>query len=87
MKQVDPLVAVDRMGFWGIEGPKGMRKDLVETISDAARRALGDPLTRRRMEDTRSIVIAVTPDDFEARIRSEYELYWHMVAKQKLTVE
>lgn len=63
-----------------------MRKDLIEKISDAARRALGDPLTRRRMEDTRSIVIAGTPDEFEARIRSEYELYWHVVAKQKLTV-
>ena len=78
---------VNRMGFFGIEGPKGMRKDLVEKISDAARRALGDPLTRRRVEDTGSIVIASTPDEFEAQIRSEYELYRNVVAKQKLSVE
>lgn len=78
---------VNRMGFFGIEGPKGMRKDLVEKISDAARRALGDPSTRRRVEDMGSIVIASTPDEFEAQILSEYELYRHVVAKQKLTVE
>jgi len=78
---------VNRMGFFGIEGPKGMRPELVDRISGAARRALADPQTRRRVEDTGSIVIAGTPQEFDAQIRSEYDLYRGVVARQKLTVE
>ncbi|NPC57908.1 tripartite tricarboxylate transporter substrate binding protein BugE [Caenimonas soli] len=76
---------MNRMGFFGIEGPRGMRKDVVDRISDAAGRALLDPATRKRIEATGSVVVSGTPEQFGEQIRTEYELYRQVVAKQKLS--
>lgn len=81
------LAPVNRMGFFGIEGPRGLPKEVVDTLSRATLKALAEPATRKRVEDTGSIVIANTPQQFEAQIRSEYELYREVVVKQKLTVD
>ena len=78
------LEPVNRMAYYGVLGPKGMPKDAVDKVSAAVRKALEDPGVRKRIEDTGSLVIGNTPEQFAAQIKAEYEVYKSVVAKQGL---
>ena len=81
------LEPVNRMAYYGIYGPKGVPKDIVDKISAGARKALEDPATKKRIEDTGSIIIANTPEQFAEQIKAEFEVYKGVVQKQKLALE
>ena len=81
------LEPVNRMAYYGIYGPKGVPKDIVDKISAGARKALEDPATKKRIEDTGSIIIANTPEQFAEQIKAEFAVYKEVVVKQKLTLE
>ena len=81
------LEPVNRPAYYGIHGPKGMAKELVDKIHDAVKKTLDDPAVKKRVEDTGSIVIANTPAQFAAQIAAEFEVYKKVVAAQKLTLE
>jgi tripartite-type tricarboxylate transporter receptor subunit TctC len=78
---------VNRPAYYGIHGPKGMPKDVVDKIHDAVRKTLDDPSVKKRIEDTGSIIIANTPEQFAAQIAAEFEVYKKVVAAQKLKLE
>ena len=81
------LEQVNRMAFYGILGPKNMPKELVEKINAATRKALQDPAVRKRIEDTGSLVVANSPEEFAAELKTELAVYKDVVAKQKLTLD
>jgi tripartite-type tricarboxylate transporter receptor subunit TctC len=81
------LEAVNRMAFYGIYGPKGMPKDVVEKINAAVRKVLEDPAVKKRIEETGSLVVANTPEQFSAQIKAEYEVYKQVVESAKLRLE
>jgi tripartite-type tricarboxylate transporter receptor subunit TctC len=81
------LEPVNRMAFYGFVGPKGLSREVVDKISAAARRTLEDAAVRKRIEDTGSLIVANTPEQFAAQIRSEFEVYRQVVEKQKLTLD
>ena len=81
------LEPVNRMAYYGIVGPKGLPKDVVDKIHAATRKALEDPAVRKRIEDTGSIIVGNTPEQFAEQIRAEYEVYKRVVAQQKLSLE
>jgi tripartite-type tricarboxylate transporter receptor subunit TctC len=81
------LEPVNRMAFYGIYGPKGLPKDIVDKVNAAARKALEDPTVKKRIEETGSIVLGNTPEQFAAQIAAEFEVYKKVVATQKLTIE
>ena len=81
------LEPVNRMAYYGILGPKGLPKEVVTAINEGVKKALSDPAVRKRIEDTDSIVVANTPEQFAAQIKAEYEVYKQVVAKQKLKLE
>ena len=81
------LEPVNRMAYYGIYGPKGLPKDVVDKVNAAVRKALEDPAVRKRIEDTGSLVVANTPEQFAAQIRAEYEVYKRVVTEQKLTLD
>ena len=81
------LEPVNRPAYYGIHGPKGMPKDVVDKISGAVRRTLEDPGVKKRIEDTGSLIIANTPEQFAQQIAAEFEVYKKVVAAQKLTLE
>lgn len=80
------LEPVNRMAFYGIIGPKGLPKEVVDKIHAATKQALNDPAVRKRIEDTGSIIVANTPEQFAEQIKAEFEVYKKVVADQKLTL-
>ena len=81
------LEPVNRMAYYGIHGPKGLPKEVVDKVSSAVKKTLEDPAVKKRIEDTGSLIVANTPDQFAAQIAAEFEVYKQVVAKQKLTLE
>jgi tripartite-type tricarboxylate transporter receptor subunit TctC len=81
------LEPVNRMAYYGIIGPKGLPKDVVDKIYNATQQALKDPAVRKRIEDTGSLIVGNTPDQFTAQIKAEYEVYKQVVVKQKLSLQ
>jgi tripartite-type tricarboxylate transporter receptor subunit TctC len=81
------LEPVNRMAYYGILGPKGMPRDVVDKINSAVRKALEDPAVRKKIEDTGSLVIGNTPEQFAAQIKAEFEVYKNVVDSAKLTLE
>ena len=81
------LEPVNRMAYYGILAPKGTPKDIEDKLNAATRKALEDPAVRKRIEDTGSLIIANTPDQFAQQIKDEFAIYKQVVAKQKLTLQ
>ena len=81
------LEPVNRMAFYGIYGPKGMPKEIVDKLNAGVRKALEDPAVRRRIEDTGSLVVANTPEQFAEQIKAEYIVYKRVVDQQKLRLD
>lgn len=81
------LEPVNRMAYYGILGPKGLPRDVVDKLNAGVRKALEDPAVRKRIEDTGSLVVANTPEQFAAQIAAEYEVYKKVVDNAKLKLE
>lgn len=81
------LEPVNRMAYYGILGPKGLPKEVVDKVNAAVKTTLEDPLVRKRIEDTGSIVVGNTPEQFAQQMAAEFDVYKKVVALQKLTVE
>jgi tripartite-type tricarboxylate transporter receptor subunit TctC len=77
---------VNRMAYYGILGPKGLPKEVVDKISEATKKALAEPAVKKRIEETGSLVIGNTPEQFTQQIKAEFEVYKDVVAKQKLSL-
>lgn len=81
------LEPVNRMAFYGIYGPKGLPKEVVDKVNAGVRKALEDPAVRKRIEDTGSLIVANTPEQFSAQIAAEFEVYKKVVDQQKLRLD
>ena len=81
------LEPANRMAFYGIYGPKGMPREVVDKINAAVRKVLEDPAVKKRIEDTGSIVIGNTPEQFAEQMRAEYDVYKKVVDSAKLKLE
>jgi tripartite-type tricarboxylate transporter receptor subunit TctC len=81
------LEPVNRMAYYGITGPKGLPKEVIDKVSAAASKALQDPAVRKRIEDTGSIIVGNTPEQFTAQIKAEYDVYKKVVTSAGLKLE
>ena len=81
------LEPVNRPAFYGIYGPRGMPKEIVDKVHDAVKKTLDDPSVKKRIEETGSLIIGNTPEQFAAQIAAEFDVYKKVVAAQKLTLE
>ncbi len=81
------LEAVNRMAYYGLLAPKGTPKEVVDKVSAAVTKALADANVRKRIEETGSLIVGNTPEQFAAQMRAELEIYKGVVVKQKLTLE
>nr|WP_295080257.1 tripartite tricarboxylate transporter substrate binding protein BugE [uncultured Roseateles sp.] len=81
------LEPVNRMAYYGLYGPKGLSADVVAKVNQAARKTLEMPEVKKRIEDTGSLIVAGTPEQFSAQIKAEYEVYKKVVEQQKLKLD
>lgn len=79
------LAPVNRMAYYGIVGPKGLPKDVVDKVHAAARKSLEDPAVRKRIQDTGSFVVGNTPQEFTQQIAAEFDVYKKVVDTAGLT--
>ena len=81
------LEPVNRPAFYGIYGPKGMPKELVQKLNAALLKVLQDPAVIKRIEATGSKVMGNTPDQFAQQLKAEFEVYKKVVDAQKLKLD
>ena len=81
------LEPVNRMAYYGIYGPKGLSKEVVDKVYAAVQKALQDPGVRKRIEDTGSLIVGNTPQQFAEQIKAEYAVYKQVVEKANLKLE
>jgi tripartite-type tricarboxylate transporter receptor subunit TctC len=81
------LEQVNRMAYYGIYGPKGLPKEVIEKINGGVKKALQDPAVVKRIQDTGSLVVANSPEEFAAQIKAEYEVYKKVVEQQNLKLD
>ena len=80
------LEPVNRMAYYGIVGPKGLSKAVVDRVATAVRQTAALPDVRKRIEETGSQLLLSTPEAFAAQIRAEFDVYKRVVETQKLTM-
>ena len=81
------LEPVNRMAYYGLLAPKGTPKEVVDKVSAAVLKSLEDSGVRKRLEETGSIIVGNTPEQFAAQIKAELEIYKAVVTKQRLTLD
>ena len=81
------LEPVNRLAYYGIQGPKGLSKEVIDRVYAAVRKTLDDPTVKKRIEDTGSLIVGNTPEQFAAQVAAEYAVYREVVEKQKLKLE
>jgi len=81
------LEPVNRMAFYGIYGPKGLSKEVVDKVYSAVKKTTELPEVKKRIEETGSLVVANTPAEFAAQIKAEFEVYKGVVEAQKLKLD
>ena len=81
------LEPVNRMAYYGIYGPKGLPKEVVDKVNAGVRKALEDPAVKKRIEETGSIIIANTPEQFAEQIKAEFAVYQKVVDSAKLKLD
>ena len=81
------LAPVNRMAYYGVYGPKGLPKEVVDKVHAAIKKTTELPEVRARIEGTGSLVVANTPAEFSAQIAAEFEVYKGVVKAQKLQLE
>ena len=80
------LEPVNRMAYYGVLAPKGTPKAVVDKVSEAVKKVLEDPTVRKRIEDTGSLIVGNTPEQFGAQMKAELEVYQTVVKKQALSL-
>ncbi|MBL8377279.1 MAG: tripartite tricarboxylate transporter substrate binding protein BugE [Burkholderiales bacterium] len=81
------LADVNNMAWYGIVGPAGMSRDIVQRVHAASVRTLADPEIRKRLLDGGSYVDGGTPEQFVQKIAREIQLRRDIVRKQKIVLE
>jgi len=81
------LEPVNRMAYYGVHGPKNLPKDVVDKVHAAVKKTLDLPDVKKRIEDTGSLIVANTPEQFGAQIKAEFDVYKKVVEQQKLKLD
>ena len=81
------LEPVNRMAYYGILGPKGLPKEVVDKVNAGVKKSVEDPAVRKRIEDTGSLIVANSPEQFAEQIKAEFAVYKDVVVKQKLQLD
>ncbi len=80
------LEPVNRMAYYGVLAPKGTPRAVVDKVAASVKKVLEDAGVRKRIEDTGSLIVGNTPEQFGAQMKAELEVYQTVVKKQGLAL-
>lgn len=78
---------VNRPAYYGILGPKGLPKEVVDKVNAAVKATLADPDVKKKIEDTGSLILANSPAEFQKQIEEEFATYKKVVTEKGLKPE
>mgnify|MGYP002787110546 FL=1 len=81
------LEPVNRMAYYGVLGPKGLPKEVIDKVASAVKATVSMPDVKKRIEDTGSLIVLNTPAEFAQQIEAEFAVYRKVVETQKLKLE
>jgi tripartite-type tricarboxylate transporter receptor subunit TctC len=81
------LEPANRMAYYGVLGPKALPKEVIDKVAAAIKKTAELPEVRKRIEDTGSLMILNTPEQFAQQISAEFDVYKKVVVQQKLTLD
>lgn len=81
------LEPANRTAYYGILGPKDLPPEIVQKLNTALAKVLAEPAVTKRIQETGSIVVANSPEEFAKQIKEEFEVYSDVVKKQNLKLE
>jgi tripartite-type tricarboxylate transporter receptor subunit TctC len=81
------LEPVNRMAYYGVLGPKNLPKEVVDKIHAAVKKTAELPEVRQRIEQTGSLMVLNSPDEFSRQIAAEFDVYKKVVEQQKLKLD
>jgi len=73
--------------WYGVYGPKGLPIEIVNKLHSAIKKTLDQANVRARIEETASIVIGNTPEEFAQQIKAEYDIYNKVVQERQIKPE
>lgn len=71
----------------GLFGPRGLPRPIVDQLRNAAVEAMRDPGVRDKLAATGSTIIGSTPEEFDARIRSQLKSWGEVIRKSGMKGE
>jgi tripartite-type tricarboxylate transporter receptor subunit TctC len=81
------LEPVNRMAYYGVLGPKGLSKEVIDKIHAAVKKTAELPEVRAKIEATGSLLVLNSPEEFTKQIAAEFEVYQKVVSQQKLKLD
>lgn len=78
---------VNRPAYYGVLGPKGLPKEVIDKVNAAVKKTLADPEVKKKIEDTGSLVLGNTPEEFAKQIEAEFAVYKKVVTDNKLKLD
>jgi tripartite-type tricarboxylate transporter receptor subunit TctC len=81
------LEPVNRMAYYGVLGPKGLSKEVIDKIHAAVKKTAELPDVRAKIEATGSLLVLNSPEEFTKQIAAEFEVYQKVVSQQKLKLD
>ena len=81
------LEPVNRMAYYGILGPKNLPKEVIDKIHAGVMKALQDPAVRKRIEDTGSLIVGNTPQQFTERIKARRHTAVAQASRRRAAVD
>lgn len=81
------LEPANRTAYYGILGPKDLPPEIVQKLNTALAKVLAEPAVTKRIQETGSMVVANSPEEFAKQINEEFAVYSDVVKKQNLKLE
>jgi tripartite-type tricarboxylate transporter receptor subunit TctC len=81
------LEPMNRVAFYGICGPKGLPQDVIAKVHGAVKKTLEDPAVQARIEETGSVIVGNSPEEYGQQIKAEYDVYRRVVEERQIKAD
>src|SRR5215207_10208556 len=78
------LEPMNRVAFYGIYGPKGLPQDVIAKVHGAVKKTLEDPTVQARIEETGSVIVGNSPEEYAQQIKAEYDVYRRVAEERQI---